>query len=92
MIRLVIYDLKGDAAREKEERLHEVIKNHHWCRVARSAYVLKTSATPKELYEKLKLLVEPEDILLVFSINEPWSGQRAEHVLYCLELMFSGKL
>ena len=73
MILLVTYDLKGPAG--SYQNLINVIKGERsWWHYMRSPWLVATSDTPQEFYEKLAPHLRAGDRLFVVQLQRPFQG------------------
>ncbi len=73
MILLVSYDLKGPAGSYRE--LIDVLKSgDSWWHYMTSPWLVATSDSPQELFNKLKPYLKPGDRILVTQFRQPYYG------------------
>ena len=73
MILRVSYDLKGPVGSRQE--IIDVLKGEiSWWHYMPATWLVATTCTPQELYEKLKPYVRPGDRVLVAEFTRPFQG------------------
>ena len=79
---LVTYDLnkEGNSRSDYTEILKQ-IKRTAWAHLSDSSYAIETSETPQQVFKRLEPHLDPNDYLMVITLNRPWWGQHSREVL-----------
>ena len=75
---LVTYDLNQETKRPNI--LEDVKSFGSWAMLSESSYAIKTSSTPKQVYEKLSKHLDSNDNCYVISLSKPFWGQGPKEV------------
>lgn len=71
---LVTYDLKeGEAARP--DIVGAIKECGPWAMLSRTAYAIRSEATPEEIYDDLRLYVRDDEQLYIVMLCKPFFGQ-----------------
>lgn len=86
-VRIVTYDLN----QEKKKRgdyvgLLDLIRTYPWARLSESSYAIETDQDAKTLYEQFTPHLDPNDFLLVLTLDQPWWGTQRPDVMEWLHL------
>lgn len=77
-ILLVTYDLNSPG--QKREKLLEAIKQYPWAKLSESSYAIRTSHSPKAIYDSLTTLLDNNDNLYVLTLTAPYWGRGPQDV------------
>lgn len=69
---LVTYDLRKPG--QDYTDFHKTIKSYSWARLSESSYAILTSASPSDVYNKLRPYMDDNDTLYVIGLHQPWMG------------------
>lgn len=75
---LVTYDLNSPG--QKRERLLETIKQYPWAMLSESSYAIKTTNSPRSIYDSFAALLDSNDNLYVLTLTAPYWGRGPKDV------------
>jgi hypothetical protein len=80
-VRIVTYDLN----QEKKKRgdyagLIDLIKSYAWARLSESSYAIETDQGAETLFAQFSAYLDPNDFLLVLTLDRPWWGTQRQDV------------
>lgn len=90
---LIVYDLKSDDDRSADyyDLYKEIDSLGHSLRIQKSAWLIETGFTVKQLYSKISCWVDTDrDKLLVTEINNEYYGEGSEWVYNRIEAKKAG--
>ncbi len=65
--------------------LYDKLKKYPRMKISESTYIIEANKSPEELWEEVMESIDENDSLLIFKINEKWSGYHKDYVLDWLE-------
>ena len=90
MIYMITYDLKSPG--QNYEKVIETIKdcsNGVWCTYWKSSFLIKSSKTVNQIFEKIQPHLDPNDKLLIIKVAHNYQGWLSEDEWKYINDMFS---
>lgn len=81
---IVTYDLNREVNRPPiVKRIKEICSS--WAKLSESSYAISLSATPEQVFNQLRPLIDDNDNLYVVTLKKPWMGRGPKEVNDWLE-------
>jgi hypothetical protein len=78
---LITYNLNEEGKSKKDYvGLYKIIKQFDWMQVSESSYAIHTSASPTQVYNRLRPNIDNNDHLVVIRLRAPWAGRHSKAV------------